>query len=53
MSFSFRNVWRLGIYTLGVLVRAGLYIYRRVARSGEIFAGKYIPGNSSVVIQVN
>ena len=40
-------------FTLGFLVRAGLCIYRYVARSGEIFVGKYIPGNSSVVIQVN
>jgi hypothetical protein len=40
-------------YTLGVLVRADLYIYKYVARSEEIFAGKCIPGNSSVVIRVN
>jgi hypothetical protein len=40
-------------YTFGLLVRTGLYIYRYVARSGEIFEGKCIPGISSVVIQVN
>jgi hypothetical protein len=40
-------------FTLGLLVRAGLYIYSYGARSGEMFAGKCIPGNSSVVIQVN
>jgi hypothetical protein len=40
-------------YALGVLITAGLYIYRYVTRSEEIFAGRCIPGNSSVVIQVN
>jgi hypothetical protein len=39
-------------YTLGILVRADLYIYRYVAINGEIFAVKCIPGNYSVVIQV-
>ena len=40
-------------YILDVLFRADLYIYRYVASSGEIFTGKCMPGNSSVVIQVN